>query len=228
MNKKIKILIVDDEPDIIEILSYNLVSEGYSVITANNGQKAIKKAKNEKPELIILDVMMPEMDGIEACEKMRKIPELEETIITFLTARSEDYSLVAGLEAGADDYISKPIKPKVLISKVKSLLRRKISDQSKIKDELIQLKGLIIDKELYKIIYRGKDVILPRKEFELLCLLASKPGKVFKRKEILNKIWGEDVIVGGRTIDVHIRKLRSKLGNDKLTTLKGVGYKFND
>ena len=209
-------------------MSYNLVSEGYSVITANNGQKAIKKAKNEKPELIILDVMMPEMDGIEACEKMRKIPELEETIITFLTARSEDYSLVAGLEAGADDYISKPIKPKVLISKVKSLLRRKISDQSKIKDELIQLRGLTIDKELYKIIYQGKDVILPRKEFELLCLLASKPDKVFKRKEILTKIWGEDVIVGGRTIDVHIRKLRSKLGNDKLTTLKGVGYKFND
>ncbi len=209
-------------------MSYNLVSEGYSVITANNGQKAIKKAKNEKPELIILDVMMPEMDGIEACEKMRKIPELEETIITFLTARSEDYSLVAGLEAGADDYISKPIKPKVLISKVKSLLRRKISDQSKIKDELIQLKGLIIDKELYKVIYHGKDVILPRKEFELLCLLASKPDKVFKRKEILTKIWGEDVIVGGRTIDVHIRKLRSKLGNHKLTTLKGVGYKFND
>ena len=209
-------------------MSYNLVSEGYSVITANNGQKAIKKAKNEKPELIILDVMMPEMDGIEACEKMRKIPELDETIITFLTARSEDYSLVAGLEAGADDYISKPIKPKVLISKVKSLLRRKISDQSKIKDELLQLKGLIIDKELYKIIYQGKDIILPRKEFELLCLLASKPGKVFKRKEILTKIWGEDVVVGGRTIDVHIRKLRSKLGNDKLTTLKGVGYKFND
>ena len=198
------------------------------MITANNGQKAIKKAKNEKPELIILDVMMPEMDGIEACEKMRKIPELEGTIITFLTARSEDYSLVAGLEAGADDYISKPVKPKVLISKVKSLLRRKISDQSKIKDELIQLNGLIIDKELYKIIYRGKDLILPRKEFELLCLLASKPGKVFKRKEILTKIWGEDVVVGGRTIDVHIRKLRSKLGNDKLTTLKGVGYKFND
>ena len=209
-------------------MRYNLVSEGYSVITANNGQKAIKKAKNEKPELIILDVMMPEMDGIEACEKMRKIPELEETIITFLTARSEDYSLVAGLEAGADDYIFKPIKPKVLISKVKSLLRRKISDQSKIKDGLIKLRGLIIDKELYKIIYQGKDVILPRKEFELLCLLASKPGKVFKRKEILTKIWGEDVIVGGRTIDVHIRKLRSKLGNDKLTTLKGVGYKFND
>ena len=209
-------------------MSYNLVSEGYSVITANNGQKAIKKAKNEKPELIILDVMMPEMDGIEACEKMRKIPELEETIITFLTARSEDYSLVAGLEAGADDYISKPIKPKVLISKVKSLLRRKISDQSKINDELIQLRGLTIDKQLYKIIYQGKDIILPKKEFELLCLLTSKPGKVFKRKEILTKIWGEDVIVGGRTIDVHIRKLRSKLGNDKLTTLKGVGYKFND
>ncbi len=209
-------------------MSYNLKSEGYSVLTATNGQKAIKKAKKEKPELIILDVMMPEMDGIEACEKIRKIPELEETIITFLTARSEDYSLVAGLEAGADDYISKPIKPKVLISKVKSLLRRKISDQSKIKDELIQLKGLTIDKELYKIIHHGKDIILPRKEFELLCLLTSKPGKVFKRKEILTKIWGEDVIVGGRTIDVHIRKLRSKIGNDKLTTLKGVGYKFND
>ena len=226
----INILLAEDDENLGKLLWTYLKNKGFDVILAKNGKLAYNLFNDPKNsfDFLILDVMMPEMDGIEACEKMRKIPELEETIITFLTARSEDYSLVAGLEAGADDYISKPIKPKVLISKVKSLLRRKISDQSKIKDELIQLKGLIIDKELYKIIYQGKDIILPRKEFELLCLLASKPGKVFKRKEILTKIWGEDVVVGGRTIDVHIRKLRSKLGNDKLTTLKGVGYKFND
>ena len=225
-NSNIKILLVDDEPDILEIISYNLSAQGYNVFTANNGLQAIKKAKKEQPQLIILDVMMPEMDGIEACEQIRKIPELQHTLITFLTARGEDYSQVAGFEAGADDYITKPIKPKVLVSKIKSLLRRlntKIDSPSK---DLIELEDLIIDREAYNIIFKGEDVILPRKEFELLYLLASKPGKVFKREDILDKIWGNEVVVGGRTIDVHIRKLREKLGDKRFKTIKGVGYKF--
>ena len=229
MNKKdIKILLVDDEPDILEIVGYNLSNEGYQVITAENGLEGVKKAKKERPHLIILDVMMPEMDGIEACEQIRKIPELQHTLITFLTARGEDYSQVAGFEAGADDYITKPIKPKVLVSKIKSLLRRlntKIDSPSK---DLIELEDLIIDREAYKIIFKGEDVILPRKEFELLYLLASKPGKVFKREDILDKIWGNEVVVGGRTIDVHIRKLREKLGDKRFKTIKGVGYKFQN
>ena len=225
-NSNVKILLVDDEPDILEIISYNLSAQGYNVFTANNGLQAIKKAKKEQPQLIILDVMMPEMDGIEACEQIRKIPELQHTLITFLTARGEDYSQVACFEAGADDYITKPIKPKVLVSKIKSLLRRlntKIDSPSK---DLIELEDLIIDREAYKIIFKGEDVILPRKEFELLYLLASKPGKVFKREDILDKIWGNEVVVGGRTIDVHIRKLREKLGDKRFKTTKGVGYKF--
>ena len=225
-NSNVKILLVDDEPDILEIISYNLSAQGYNVCTANNGLQAIKKAKKEQPHLIILDVMMPEMDGIEACEQIRKIPELQHTLITFLTARGEDYSQVAGFEAGADDYITKPIKPKVLVSKIKSLLRRlntKIDSPSK---DLIELEDLIIDREAYKIIFKGEDAILPRKEFELLYLLASKPGKVFKREDILDKIWGNEVVVGGRTIDVHIRKLREKLGDKRFKTIKGVGYKF--
>ena len=229
MNKKdIKILLVDDEPDILEIVGYNLSNEGYQVITAENGLEGVKKAKKERPHLIILDVMMPEMDGIEACEHIRKIPELQHTLITFFTARGEDYSQVAGFEAGADDYITKPIKPKVLVSKIKSLLRRlntKIDSPSK---DLIELEDLIIDREAYKIIFNGEDVILPRKEFELLYLLASKPGKVFKREDILDKIWGNEVVVGGRTIDVHIRKLREKLGDKRFKTIKGVGYKFQN
>jgi two-component system alkaline phosphatase synthesis response regulator PhoP len=198
----------------------NLSAQGYNVFTANNGLQAIKKAKKEQPQLIILDVMMPEMDGIEACEQIRKIPELQHTLITFLTARGEDYSQVAGFEAGADDYITKPIKPKVLVSKIKSLLRRlntKIDSPSK---DLIELEDLIIDREAYKIIFKGEDVILPRKEFELLYLLASKPGKVFKREDILDKIWGNEVVVGGRTIDVHIRKLREKLGDKRFKNHK--------
>ena len=219
-NKNIKILLVDDEPDILEIISYNLTAQGYTVFTTNNGQKAIKKAKKEKPHLIILDVMMPEMDGIEACEKIRKIPELKNTLITFLTARGEDYSQVAGFEAGADDYITKPIKPKVLVSKIKSLLRRLNTP--------IVLDRLVIDREAYKINFKGLDMVLPRKEFELLYLLASRPGKVFNREVILEKIWGNEVVVGGRTIDVHIRKLREKLGDSKFKTIKGVGYKFQD
>ena len=227
MNKNdIKILLVDDEPDILEIVGYNLSNEGYKVITAENGVAAIKKAKKHKPQLIILDVMMPEMDGIEACEQIRKIPELSSTIITFLTARAEDYSQVAGFDAGADDYITKPIKPKLLVSKVKALLRR--LNESGASSELIVVGDLTINRDEYKIILNKEEIILPRKEFELLSLLASKPGKVFKREDILDKVWGNEVIVGGRTIDVHIRKLREKIGDDCFKTVKGVGYKFVD
>ena len=225
MNKKdIKILLVDDEPDILEIVGYNVSAEGYQVITADNGVKAVKKAKKEKPHLIILDVMMPEMDGIEACEAIRKVPELSSTIITFLTARGEDYSQVAGFDAGADDYITKPIKPKVLISKVKALLRRLKSEDTN--QSVIKIGKLTINRDEYKIILGNEEIILPRKEFELLSLLASKPGKVFKRENILDRVWGNEVVVGGRTIDVHIRKLREKIGDDSFKTVKGVGYKF--
>jgi two-component system alkaline phosphatase synthesis response regulator PhoP len=222
--KDIVILLVDDEPDILEIVGYNLTQEGYSIVTAENGLKAINQAKKYKPHLIILDVMMPEMDGIEACEKLRAIPELSQSIITFLTARGEDYSQLAGFEAGADDYITKPVKPKVLVSKVKALLRRfrELEDAPK----NLKLGNLVINREEYKVIKDKKDMLLPRKEFELLALLASKPGKVFKREEILDNVWGNEVIVGGRTIDVHIRKLREKIGNDRFKTVKGVGYKF--
>lgn len=222
--KDIKILLVDDEPDILEIVGYNLTSEGYQVITAENGLQAVKKAKKEKPQLIILDVMMPEMDGIEACEKIRKIDSLDNTIITFLTARGEDYSQVAGFDAGADDYITKPIKPKVLVSKVKALLRRFKDEDAN--ESIVKIGDLVINRDEYKIELKGKEIILPRKEFELLSLLASKPGKVFKREDILDKVWGNEVIVGGRTIDVHIRKLREKIGDDCFKTVKGVGYKF--
>ncbi|MCB0464190.1 MAG: response regulator transcription factor [Aequorivita sp.] len=221
--KDITILLVDDEPDILEIVRYNLTSEGYTVETAENGLEAIAQAKKVKPQLIIMDVMMPKMDGIEACEKIRNIPELSEVVITFLTARGEDYSQMAGFEAGADDYITKPIKPKILVSKVKALLRRFKEEDG---DEKIKLGNLTINREEYKILLGKEEIILPRKEFELLALLASKPGKVFKREDILDTIWGNDVIVGGRTIDVHIRKLREKIGDDKFKTVKGVGYKF--
>ena len=223
--KDIKILLVDDEPDILEIVGYNLSQEGYSIVTATNGKEAIAMAKKEHPQLIIMDVMMPEMDGMEACENIRKIPELSNTLITFLTARSEDYSQVAGFEAGADDYISKPIKPKLLVSKVKALLRRLKGDENK-NPETIIVGSIVINREEYKIIKDNVEIVLPRKEFELFYLLASKPGKVFKREEILDKIWGNDVIVGGRTIDVHIRKLREKIGDEYFKTTKGVGYKF--
>jgi len=225
-NASIKILLVDDEPDILEILSYNLSAEGYHISTAFNGIEAVKKAKKHQPHLIIMDVMMPEMDGIEACEKIRTLPELKNTIITFLTARGEDYSQVAGFEAGADDYITKPIKPKVLVSKIKSLLRRLNDAAPEVNSEVMSIGDLTIDREAYKIISKGVEIVLPRKEFELLSLLASKPGKVFKRDEILDKVWGNEVVVGGRTIDVHIRKLREKIGDDSFKTIKGVGYKF--
>jgi two-component system, OmpR family, alkaline phosphatase synthesis response regulator PhoP len=223
--KDIKILLVDDEPDILEIVGYNLTSEGYQVITAENGKEAIKQAKKELPHLIILDVMMPEMDGIEACEQIRKNPDLQNTLIVFLTARGEDYSQVAGFDAGADDYITKPIKPKVLVSKVKALLRRFKEDEV---IDTLKIGSLVINRDEYKITSKGKEIVLPRKEFELLSLLASKPGKVFKRDEILDSVWGNEVIVGGRTIDVHIRKLREKIGDDSFKTIKGVGYKFVD
>jgi two-component system alkaline phosphatase synthesis response regulator PhoP len=225
-NVSIKILLVDDEPDILEILSYNLSAEGYQISTASNGVEAVKKAKKHLPHLIIMDVMMPEMDGIEACEKIRILPQLKDTIITFLTARGEDYSQVAGFEAGADDYITKPIKPKVLVSKIKSLLRRLNDESSKVNSEVVHIGDLTIDREAYKIISKGVEIVLPRKEFELLSLLASKPGKVFKRDEILDKVWGNELVVGGRTIDVHIRKLREKIGDNSFKTIKGVGYKF--
>ncbi|MCV6630592.1 MAG: response regulator transcription factor [Flavobacteriaceae bacterium] len=223
--RDIKILLVDDEPDILEIVGYNLSSEGYQIITAKNGVEAVSKAKKEKPHLIILDVMMPEMDGIEACEVIRSIPGLSNVIITFLTARGEDYSQVAGFDAGADDYITKPIKPKVLVSKVKALLRR-LSEKEADVEEIMKIGELVINREEYKIVQKGKELVLPRKEFELLALLASKPNKVFKREEILDKVWGNEVVVGGRTIDVHIRKLREKIGDTHFKTVKGVGYKF--
>lgn len=222
--KEIKILLVDDEQDILEIVGYNLAQEGYQIATATNGKEAVLKAKKELPHLIIMDVMMPEMDGMEACEQIRKIPELSNVIVTFLTARSEDYSQVAGFEAGADDYIAKPIKPKVLVSKVKALLRRLKEEEAK--GDVLTVGNIEVNREEYKIIQAGKEIILPRKEFELFYLLASKPGKVFKREEILDKVWGNEVVVGGRTIDVHIRKLREKIGDDLFKTIKGVGYKL--
>jgi two-component system alkaline phosphatase synthesis response regulator PhoP len=222
--KEIKILLVDDDLDILEIVSYNLAQEGYKIVTAVNGKEAVAIAKKELPHLIIMDVMMPEMDGMEACEIIRKIPELSNVIITFLTARSEDYSQVAGFDAGADDYITKPIKPKLLVSKVKALLRRLKNEEPN--SETLNVGNIEINREEYKIIKNSTEIILPRKEFELFYLLASKPGKVFNRDEILDKVWGSEVIVGGRTIDVHIRKLREKLGDDLFKTIKGVGYKF--
>jgi len=225
MNKNdIKILLVDDEPDIIEIVSYNLKSEGYQIFTATNGLEAVTSAKKNSPHLILLDIMMPKMDGIEACEKIRKINSLENVIIAFLTARGEDYSQVAGFEAGADDYITKPIKPKVLVSKVKSLLRRLKSEKES--EETYTVGDIIIDREEYVVYKAGVKISLPRKEFELFSLLTSKPGKVFKREVILDTVWGNEVVVGGRTIDVHIRKLREKIGDDHFKTVKGVGYKF--
>ncbi|HLT51087.1 MAG TPA: response regulator transcription factor [Arenibacter sp.] len=223
--KDIRVLLVDDEPDILEIVSYNLSAEGYEVFTANNGAEGVAKAKKKHPHLIILDVMMPEMDGIEACEIIRKTPGLENTIIAFLTARGEDYSQVAGFEAGADDYITKPIKPKVLVSKVKSLLRRLREGDNGVED-IFKVGEIVINREEYKIVNRGEEIVLPRKEFELLALLTSKPNKVFKREVILERVWGNEVVVGGRTIDVHIRKLREKIGDDHFKTVKGVGYKF--
>ena len=224
MNDNIKILVVDDEEDILEFLSYNLRAEGYDVIVADNGILAIELAKQEQPSLIILDVQMPDMDGITTCEKIREISSLKETVVTFLTARSEDYSQIAGFEAGADDYITKPIRPKVLVSRVKALLKRR--GITKDTNAIIELGDIVIDKEKHLTTYKGQEVIFAKKEFKLLKLLISKPGKVFTREEILEKVWGTDIIVGDRTIDVHIRKLREKLADHYIKTVKGVGYKF--
>lgn len=226
---EIKILLVDDEEDILEFISYNLAREGYKVYTAKNGVEAVKIAEKKLPNLVLLDVMMPEMDGIAACEEMRKIPALNNTVIAFLTARGEDYSQVAGFEAGADDYITKPVRPKVLISRVKALLKR--TGEAAVvaapaNDNTMSVGNLVIDKERYLIKIDNEDMVLPRKEFELLSLLVSKPGKVFTREEIYHSVWGENVVVGDRTIDVHIRKLREKIGNSHIKTLKGIGYKF--
>ena len=229
MSTSNRILLVDDEKDILEFLSYNLSKEGFTVNTCSNGTSALKLLDDFSPNLILIDVMMPGMDGIETCEAIRSNSKYDNIIIAFLTARSEDYSQVAGLEAGADDYIKKPIKPKVLVSRVKALLRRKGSqiNSSISSSSSIQISDLKIDRETYQVSVDGTDMALPRKEFEILYLLASKPGKVYNREEIFDKIWGDDVVVGGRTIDVHIRKLRKKLGRDYIVTVKGIGYKFN-
>jgi len=222
-----KILIVDDEPDILEILSYNLRKEGFSVETANNGEEGLKKATELVPDLIILDIMMPQMDGVEVCRNLRSQKIFDGTLIAFLTAREEDYSQIAALDVGGDDYITKPIKPRVLMSRVKALLRRnaKVEGESEDTNQTI-IGDLVIDRERFRVMQSGNEVELAKKEFELLNLLASKPGKVFTRDEIFNKIWGTDVIVGNRTIDVHIRKLREKLGDDYIKTIKGIGYRY--
>ena len=224
-NSIYKVLLVDDEPDIIEFLSYNLKKEGYTVFSANNGKDAIDIAKKEHPHLIILDVMMPEMDGIETCRELRDIKDLKDVLIAFLTARSEDYTQIAGFEVGADDYITKPIKPRVFISRVKALLRRLHSNT--VSETSVVFGDIKIDKEKH-MIYKGEqEISLPKKEFKLFSLLSSKPGKVFTREYILEQVWGDDVVVGDRTIDVHIRKLREKIGEDYFKTVKGVGYKFD-
>ena len=224
--ESVKILVVDDEPDILEFLRYNLVKEGYNVLTASNGEEGIKIAVAEVPNLIILDIMMPKMDGVEVCRQLRNKPEFDRTVITFLTAREEDYSQIAALDVGGDDYITKPIRPRVFLSRVKALLRR--SERAEVVEEpdVINVAGLIIDKERVTVTKDDEVIDLAKKEFELLHLLVSKPGKVFSREEIFNKVWGTDVIVGNRTIDVHIRKLREKIGEHYIKTIKGIGYKF--
>jgi two-component system, OmpR family, alkaline phosphatase synthesis response regulator PhoP len=220
-----KILIVDDEPDIIEFLQYNLKKEGYQVISAPDGQKALEVATKEKPHLILLDIMMPELDGIETCRALRAMPEFAQTPIAFLTARDEDFSQIAGLDSGGDDYITKPIRPRVLISRIGALLRRTLRPTDEVPTQL-HLHDLIIDREKV-LVFRGEQVLeFTRREFEILWLLASKPGRVFTRDEIFDQIWGADVIVGARTIDVHIRKLRERLGEQYIKTMKGIGYKF--
>jgi two-component system alkaline phosphatase synthesis response regulator PhoP len=225
-----KILLVDDEKDILEFLSYNLKNEGFKIFTATHGKEAVRRAREIKPHLILMDVMMPEMDGIAACEEIRKEKELQQTMVAFLTARGEDYSQIAGFEAGGDDYITKPIKPKVLVSRVKALLKRMIHKSEESHENRIENKisagELVVDKDRYLVIKKGKDISLPRKEFELLSLLISKPEKVFTREEIFDRVWGENIVVGDRTIDVHIRKLREKLGSKYIQTVKGIGYKY--
>jgi len=222
---KQKILIVDDEPDILELIEYNLKKEGYQVFLARNGQEAVAEAKKALPDLIVLDIMMPKMDGIEACRIMRTMPEFKNTFMVFLTARSEEYSEIAGFNVGADDYIAKPIKPRALVSRINAILRRNAPAEDVI-DNKLEIGDLVIDREAYLVYKNGVKVVLAKKEFELLYLLASKPGKVYTREVILKNIWEDSVVVTNRTIDVHIRKLREKLGDDCVATVKGVGYKF--
>jgi two-component system alkaline phosphatase synthesis response regulator PhoP len=221
---KVKILLVDDEPDIVEFLGYNLKKEGYDIFTANNGADAIEIAKREKPNLIVLDVMMPEMDGIETCREIRAQKGLEDVLVAFLTARSEDYTQIAGFEVGGDDYITKPVKPRVFISRVKALLRRQHSNSDSA--STLEFGDVRIDKDKHSVFKGDHEIALPKKEFRLFALLSSKPGKVFTREYILDQVWGDEVVVGDRTIDVHIRKLREKIGDDYFKTVKGVGYKF--
>ena len=223
-NEKLKILIVDDEPDILEILKINLENVGYSVYSASNGKKALKKADLIVPDLIILDIMMPIMDGIETCQRLRLDERFKETLVIFLTARGEEYSHIAAFESGADDYITKPVRIKILISKIKALFRRKLATGNSSENLFFEALEILADE--YKIILSGKEILLPKKEFELLYLLANKPNKVFKRGKIMKNVWGSDVVVGDRTIDVHIRKLREKIGDKYFKTIKGVGYKF--
>jgi two-component system, OmpR family, alkaline phosphatase synthesis response regulator PhoP len=223
-----KILLVDDEPDILEFLGYNLRKEGYEVHTSNNGKDGLAQAKAVKPHLIILDVMMPEMDGIETCREIRHVSELKNTIVVFLTARGEDYSQIAGFEAGADDYVTKPIKPRVLVSRVKALLRRYKEGSGDDQAQIVEMNEFTIDREKYIVIKNGMEFQLPRKEFELLSLLVSRPNKVFTRDEIYSNVWGDDVIVGDRTIDVHVRKIRERLDTQNIKTIKGIGYKYED
>ncbi len=218
-----KILIADDEKDIVDLVKYNLEKEGYKCYVAYDGEEAVEKAKNKKPDLILLDIMMPKMDGIEACRRIRETEGLEDVFVSFLTARSEEYSEIAGFDVGADDYITKPIKPRVLLSRIKAILKR---SKEEAVDEEIVLGDIAINRNTFMVSVRGHELILPKKEFELLFLLASKPGKVFTRESILNKVWGTDVYVVDRTIDVHIRKIREKIGEGKIKTIKGVGYKF--
>ena len=220
----IKVLVVDDDPDIVEILKYNLKNSGYYVKSAGNGVEAIKKAKKFIPDIILMDVMMPEMSGIEACEEIKNIDQLSQAIIIFLSARSEDYTQISAYDAGADDYISKPVKPKILLKKISNIAKKISSEKNTLKT--IDLGSIKINKEEYVVTKNKKEILLPRKEFELLFLLATKPEKVFTREEIMNKVWGTQVIVGDRTIDVHVRKLREKIGEKHIKTLKGVGYKF--
>jgi len=225
-SNKQKILIVDDEPDILELIEYNLKKEGYQVFLARNGQEAVAEAKRSLPDLIVLDIMMPKMDGIEACRIMRTMPEFKNTFMVFLTARSEEYSEIAGFNVGADDYIAKPIKPRALVSRINAILRRNAPAEDMTENKL-EIGDLVIDREAYLVYKRGVKIVLAKKEFELLYLLASKPGKVYTREVILKNIWEDSVVVTNRTIDVHIRKLREKLGDDVVATVKGVGYKFD-
>jgi two-component system, OmpR family, alkaline phosphatase synthesis response regulator PhoP len=220
-----KVLLVDDEQDIVDLLRYNLEREGFLVYTALNGRDALKSAKLNRPDLIVLDIMMPGMDGVEVCMQLRQMPDMRNTLIAFLTARGEDYSQIAGFEAGADDYMTKPVRPKVFVSKVKAMLKRSTGDRNE--EKVLESGGIKVDLERVLVHVGDQELQLPKKEFELLVLLMGRPGKVFKREEIYGQVWGNELFVGDRTIDVHIRKLREKIGDDRIKTIKGIGYKFD-